>query len=311
MKHWLRTLLMTTKPLYGGQAVVNGVMMMGKKHYAISVTTSKGLVTKTFPHIYLSKKMKFLGLPFVRGIVNLIDMLIVGYKSLFYSADMANEDEETHVASWFDNVLLYGSIVFSLLFAIFLFKFLPLLVARLFDAKFGLSSIVFNVVDGVVKMSIFVGYIAIIGLYKDVKDLFRYHGGEHTTINCYEHDLPLTIKNIASQPTAHLRCGTTFIFVVIFISIFVYMFIPKMLPFLLNLALRLLLLPVVAAIAYELQRFSAKSSSRLLRLLLRPGLWLQSLTVNTPAPRHMRAGRASLQAVLRLESQPLSSQEKE
>jgi len=292
---------MAVKPSYGGQAVVNGVMMMGKENYAISVTTSKKLVTKTFPHRPLSKKYKLLGLPFVRGVVNLVDMLLLGYKSLMYSADVASEEEYEGKMKWYETALMYGSVLFSLVFAIFLFKFLPLSAATFIDGKVILSSGLFNLIDGVVKLSIFVAYIAVIGLYKDVKDLFRYHGGEHTTINCYESGLPLTVKNISASSQVHLRCGTTFLFVVILISIFVYMFVPKDLPFLYNLGLRLALLPVIAAIAYELQRLAAKSSSPILRVLLTPGLWLQSLTVNTPSPRHIRAGRASLQAVLKLE----------
>jgi len=294
----------TTKPAYGGQAVIDGVMMMGATHYAISVSTAKGIVTKTVPHTSLSKKNKFFSLPFIRGIINLIDMLKVGYSSLLYSAEIASASEsesESSYPAWVESLLLYGSFVFSLVLAVFLFKFLPLTVASFLDAQFGLSSVLFNVVDGVVKMGIFIGYIFVISLYGDVKTLFRYHGGEHKTINCYEKGLPLTIKNISSQTTVHLRCGTTFMFVVIFISILVYMFLPKDLPLFTNLALRLALLPVIAGLAYELQRLTAKSSSRFLRVLLKPGMWLQSLTVYTPSPRHMRAGRAALEAVLKAE----------
>ncbi|MCF7798952.1 DUF1385 domain-containing protein [Candidatus Woesearchaeota archaeon] len=301
MKNWLRIILAAAKPAYGGQAVVNGVMMMGKKHYAISVTTSKHLVTKTFPHTPLNQRNKLFALPFVRGVVNLIDMFFVGYKSLMYSAEVAGEQETNSPIRWFETVLMYGSILFSFALAIFLFKFLPLSAATFLDSHITLSSTAFNIIDGLVKMTIFVGYIVVISLYKDVKDLFRYHGGEHKTINCYEAGLPLTINNISKQNTVHVRCGTTFIFVVIFISILVYLVIPKELPLLYNLVLRLALLPLIAAIAYEFQRLSAKSSSKFLRALFTPGLWLQSLTVYTPAPRHMRAGRASLQAVLKAE----------
>lgn len=301
MKNWLRALLLAAKPAYGGQAVVNGVMMLGKRNYAVSVTTSKGLVTKTFPFRPLNQRNKFFGLPFVRGIVNLIDMFIIGYASLMYSAEIASEEDATQPTKWYETAILYGSIVLSILFAIFLFKFLPLTAASLADTWFSLSSTWFTIIDGVVKMGIFLAYVAIIGLYKDVKDLFRYHGGEHKTINCYEANLPLTIKNMSAQTTVHMRCGTTFVFVVLFMSILVYFFIPQDLPFVVNLGLRLALLPVIAALAYELQRFTAKSRSPFFKVLLKPGLWLQSLTVHTPAPRHLRAGRASLQAVLEKE----------
>lgn len=291
-------LLATAKPVYGGQAVVEGVMMKGKDNYTVSVNTSKGLKTTVFPFKSITEKYKILKLPFIRGMVNLVEMLIIGYKSLFHSADMALEEEQVEGnTTW----ILIGTLLFSIALAIFLFKFLPLGAATLLDKLIGLSSVMFNIVDGVIKMAIFVAYIAIIGLYPDVKEIFRYHGGEHKAVSCFERGKKLTLKNIAASSQVHLRCGTTFLFVVIFFSILVYLFIPSTLPFVYNLALRLALLPIIAGISYEFQRLGAKYP-RNFSIFLRPGLWLQALTVNTPLRKHMRPAKASLEKLIAIEN---------
>ncbi|MCA9478375.1 MAG: DUF1385 domain-containing protein [Nanoarchaeota archaeon] len=294
-------LTMAAKPVYGGQAVVQGVMMKGPNHYAVSVRTSKGIITKVTRHTSFTKKHWVLGLPFIRGIVTLVDMLIIGYKSIYYSADVAMEEEETD-SSALSTWALVGTMLFSLAFAIFLFKFLPLGTATLIDKAIPLSTFVFNLVDGVVKAGIFLLYLYLVGRYKDMQELFRYHGAEHKSINCYEQGKPLTLPNIFAQSTVHKRCGTTFMFVVLFISLLVYLFIPKDLPFFLNLGLRLALLPVIAGISYELQRYSATHSNFFLNLLLAPGLALQSLTVLQPNAKQVKTGKAALEAVLSADS---------
>ena len=322
VKRWfLLFLSAAAKQYYGGQAVMNGVMMKGKNHYSISVNTSKGINTKVFSYTNWPKKYKLLGLPFIRGIVGFIEVMGIGYKSLSHSADVVLEDEireqnnkdtdttktesskKSNSMTW----LMIGSIILSVIFAIFLFKFLPLGAATMLDRAIPLPSFLFNIVDGLVKMLIFVAYIYFIGRMKDIKELFRYHGGEHKTINAYEEGKTLTLKNIQASSQVHLRCGTTFIFVVLFFSILVYLFIPKTIPFGLNLLLRLALLPVVAAISYEAQQYSAKNSNWLLRTLMKPGLWLQALTVNNPGPKHVRAGKAALIALFKKEKVKYSS----
>lgn len=305
------------KQYYGGQAVMNGVMMKGRNHYAISVNTSKGINTKVFSYTNWPKKYKLLGLPFIRGIVGFIEVMGIGYKSLTHSADVVLEDEIGEQSKEVKNTnkkdkssktsssmtwLMIGSLVLSTIFAIFLFKFLPLGAATLLNKAIPLPTVLFNIIDGLVKMVIFVAYIYFIGRMKDIKELFRYHGGEHKTINAYEGGKSLTLKNILSSSQVHLRCGTTFLFVVLFFSILVYLFIPKTLPFGLNLLLRLALLPLIAAISFEVQQYSAKNPNKLLRLLIVPGLWLQALTVNNPGPKHARAGKAALIALFEKEN---------
>jgi len=316
VKRWFFMLLsVVAKQYYGGQAVMNGVMMKGRNHYAVSVSTSKGINTKVFSYTNWPKKYKFFALPFIRGIVGFIEIMGIGYKSLIHSSNVVLEDEtedqsneitdknnaDSSKTSSSITWLMIGSIVLSMVFAIFLFKFLPLGAATMLDKAIPLPSFLFNIVDGLVKMAIFVGYIYFIGRMRDIKELFRYHGGEHKTINAYESRKSLTLKNILSSSQVHLRCGTTFIFVVLFFSILVYLFIPKTIPFGLNLLLRLALLPLIAAISFEVQQNIAKNSNKLLRIFLVPGLWLQSLTVNNPGPKHARAGKAALIAVFEKE----------
>lgn len=291
---------MASNALYGGQAVIGGVMMKGKTHYAISVNSPTGMQTKTEEFHSIGEKLPFLKWPFLRGVVNLVEMMILGYKSMDYAADKFlddGEEDSSSIGVW----AMIGTFLFSLLFAIFLFKFLPLFAARGLDSLFDLSTPLFNLADGLVKLLILFLYLLIISRIPDIKDVFRYHGAEHKTINCYESKKPLSIKNISSFSTVHKRCGTTFIFVVIFFSILVYLFIPKDLPLLYNLGLRLALLPFIASIGYEVQRFSATHSNFLINMLMFPGLLLQKITTNEPTPKHLRAAKTALEAVIKVE----------
>jgi uncharacterized protein YqhQ len=295
---WSLFLLMVSKPVYGGQAVVQGVMMRGKDHYAIAVHNEQGLQVETFEFKSIRSRFKPLGWPFIRGIVAFVEAMIIGYKSLMHSANMAAAEEEGEEMSvW----LLVGTVALSVVLGLALFKFLPLGVATLLDSYFAVPSWVFNIIDGVVTLLIFVLYLYLIGRAEDIKDLFRYHGGEHKAINCLEEGKSLSLKNILASSQVHLRCGTTFIFVVFLLSILVYIAIPKTLPFFVNLGLRTALLPLIAALSFELQQFSARKNIWVLRTLITPGLWLQSFTVNTPRAKHARAARSALEAVIAAE----------
>ncbi len=296
---------------------MDGVMMKGKSCYVTTVNTRNGFRQQVKPFDSLTKKYRFLNLPFLRGIIILVETFSIGYKSLSFSSEVAIEEENKKEQekdgsenaegkrSFGDQLLIWGSLAIGIVLAIGLFKFLPLLTAKGIDALFGVSDILFNIIDGVVKAFIFIMYMVVIGQLSDIKELFRYHGGEHKTINCFEHGDRLTIRNIESHSQEHLRCGTTFLFLVLFVSILVYLFLPKDLPFILNLFLRLAFLPVIAGISYEFQRFGALHSKGVGRLVLRPGFWLQSLSVNVPSPKHIRPARASLQGVMKYDKNNL------
>lgn len=289
---------MAVKPVYGGQAVVEGVMMRGSKHYAVAVHQADGSIdVQTTRFRSIKERFKIFTVPFIRGIIAFVEAMIIGYSSLMKAANMAAGDEEGDLQLW----MLILTIIISVGFGLALFKFLPLGIATGLNYLIPVPSWLFNVIDGIVTLLIFVFYLYLIGRAQDIKDLFRYHGAEHKVINCFEQGKKLTLKNIFFQSQVHLRCGTTFIFVVFLISILVYVAIPKTLPFFMNLGLRILLLPFIAAIAFELQHFSARKKTYLLRALIAPGLWLQSLTVNAPQVKHVRTAKRALEAVIACE----------
>src|SRR3989344_5378727 len=201
----------------GGQALIEGVLMRNKEKICIAVRKDKKIIVK-------KEKIKFkeTKMPFFRGITNLISTMYVGMKALNYSANIQIGKKEKE-----NKVMSVITILIAVIFALFLFKFLPLLLTQLIDNKLNLSSASFNITDGIIKLVILVSYIYIISRMKDIKRVFQYHGAEHKAVNCYESKKSLTIKNVKNFSTIHKRCGTTFIFLVIFISIIVYVFIPK------------------------------------------------------------------------------------
>lgn len=293
------TLTNSSPMVFGGQAVMEGVMMKSPNYYAISVRNDKGdISSKTFKHVSITKKNKFLGWYFIRGIVSFVEMMILGFKSLAISAEMALSDEEEKLGGF----SLFISLFLSIVLAILLFKMLPLGTATLLDNLFNIPPFLFNLIDGIVKIGVFVIYVLLIGMFKDVKNLFRYHGAEHKSISCYETGKKLTVDNVMKSSKVHIRCGTTFILLVLIISIIVYMFIPPKLPFFTNLGLRLAFLPLIASLSYELQRLSAKFPNNfLLKLFIYPGLLMQKLTTKEPDRKQAEVGLKSLQLVMRKE----------
>ncbi len=230
-------------------------------------------------------------IPFFRGIVNLIMMLSIGMKSLSFSSDIAlGKKEEKRNASF------AISLLFSLLVALFVFKFLPLGLTQLLDKKFSLNSFTFNLVDGLLRFSILLIYLFVISKIKDIQRVFQYHGAEHKVVNCFENNKELSIKNVQSFTTVHKRCGTTFVFLVLFVSMIFFLFIPKTLPFFSKLSLRILLLPIIASVSYELLRLGATYT--FLKPFIIPGLLIQKLTTREPDDAQVEVAIASLQAVL-------------
>jgi uncharacterized protein YqhQ len=301
----LMYVLLSAKSYYGGQAVLNGVMMKGKHYYTIAVNTSKGIQTKTVEYVSLTKRYKFLNIHFIRGIVVLVEMMKIGNKSLNYSADIALEDEEElsgekiskQQKSAFSFMMIIA-VLASTALALGLFKVAPLGTATLLNAYISLPTWLFNVVVGLTKLAIFLLYILLVSQYKDIKDLFSYHGAEHKTIHCHESQQPLRTSTIASFSRIHHRCGTAFIFVVIIFTILVTLFIPKEMPFWTSLALRIVLLPLIIGLSYEFQRLNARTSFWLFKMLMAPGLWLQRITTRTPSPQHIGPARVALRTVL-------------
>ena len=272
----------------GGQALIEGVLMRNKEKICIAVRKDKKIIVKKEKIKFKESKM-----PFFRGITNLISTMYVGMKALNYSASIQIGKKEKE-----NKVMSVITILIAVIFALFLFKFLPLLLTQLIDNKLNLSSASFNITDGIIKLVILVSYIYIISRMKDIKRVFQYHGAEHKAVNCYESKKSLTINNVKKFSTTHKRCGTTFIIFVIFTSIIVYVFIPKSYSFLLKLSLRILLLPLIASMSYELLKLSAKYDNIITKTITSPGLLIQKLTTNEPDNKQIEVAIKSLKGVI-------------
>lgn len=283
---------LTGSPInYGGQAVIEGVMMRGSKALSVAVRNPVGqIVVHTEPldqRIYGSKMAK---IPFVRGLTLLWDALGLGIKSLMFAADVAlvEEDQPTEgdatPSKAFEGPAQVGMIAFSLGMMILLFFVLPTYIASLFEGWLGLEAypIVVHLIEGAVRLIFLVSYIGGIGFMEDIKRLYGYHGAEHKTINAYEAGATLTPENVAKFPLEHPRCGTAFLLTVMVISILLYSLLPP-LGILVRILSRIVLLPVVAGIAYEFLRFTAAHQENpIIRFITKPNLALQRLTTREP-----------------------------
>lgn len=293
---------------YGGQAVIEGVMMRGSRALSVAVRNPVGeIVVHTEPldpRIYGGGLAK---VPFVRGVTLLWDALGLGIKSLMFSANVALDEEteepDESPSKVFEGPAEWALVAFSLSMSILLFFVLPTFLASLVERWFGLAagSFAVDLVEGLIRLSLLIGYIAGIGLMPDVKRLYGYHGAEHKTINAYEGGAELTPKSVARFPLEHPRCGTAFLLTVVVISIILYSFLPPM-PLLARIATRLVLLPVVAGIAYEFLRFSAKhQDNAFIRLITKPNLALQRLTTREPDETMLEVAIAAFEHVLAFE----------
>lgn len=304
----------TTPPQfnYGGQAVIEGVMMRGSKALSVAVRNPLGdIVVHTEPlnqHIYGGRLAR---LPFLRGLTLLWDALGLGIKSLMFSAEVALDEEseksgspsdEAKASKVFEGPMQWGMVLFSLSFSILLFFVLPTFAAHLIGGWLGVSSqILINLIEGMVRLLLLVGYVWAIGLMEDVKRLYRYHGAEHKTINAYEAGAELTPKSVARFPLEHPRCGTAFLLTVVVISILLYSLLPEM-TLLVRILSRLVLLPVVAGIAYEFLRFTAAHQDKaIIRLITKPNLALQRLTTKEPDEEMLAVAIAAFGQMLAFE----------
>jgi uncharacterized protein YqhQ len=299
----------------GGQAVIEGVLMRTNEKYAIAVRQPNGrIIVKKEKYVSRTKKNKFLGLPLIRGVIMLWETLILGYKALTFSAnqsladdsqDKKQEKKNNDKAKGKDKKEELGTpelvitLIISILFALALFKFLPLLIATFFKNKVGGSNLLFNIIDGAAKFIILILYLVAISMMKDVKRLFQYHGAEHKSVHCYEENKKLTVENVKKDSKAHARCGTTFMLVVLFLSIIFYLFIPFNTNFWLKLLIRILFLPIIAGISYEWIKFSGKHTNNFFaKILIGPGLLVQNLTTREPDDKQIEVAIKALQASL-------------
>jgi uncharacterized protein YqhQ len=290
-----------SKPFnYGGQAVIEGVMMRGRKHMAVAVRNPKGeIVLHTEPlnpRIYSSFINK---VPFVRGFTMLWDALVLGMRTLMYSAQVAIEDEEDENAADFSGPMAWGTIAFSLILVVAIFFVSPLLLINLIEWLAGSVPIVVqHIIEGLVRLALFIAYIWAISHMDDIKRVFGYHGAEHKAINAYEQGVELTPEKVAQCSIVHPRCGTAFLLIVLVISIFVFALVGDP-PLWLKVVSRVVLIPVIAGIAYEFLKFSAAHQQNpIIKILIAPGLALQKMTTREPDMSMLEVSIAALQKLL-------------
>lgn len=300
------------KTMCGGQALIEGIMMRGPKKQAIVVRRQDGGMEIKEEELKLVKdKHPILGVPLIRGVVNFADSMVNGVKALMFSAEFYPEEEgdqteePSKLETWLEktlgsekaySVIVGLAVLMGVAFSVGLFFVLPtLLVSLLAPALpfYWLRSLL----EGAVRVALFIGYLILCSRMKDMKRVFAYHGAEHKTIFCYEAGLELTVENVREQPKHHPRCGTSFLFVIMIVSILVFSFV-RVDGALARLVSRLLLLPLVVGITYEINRYVGRHDNPVTRVLTAPGLWLQNFTTNEPDDSMIEVGIQALKLVL-------------
>ena len=282
----------------GGQAVMEGVMMKNGDAYAVAVRKPDQEIAveiSNYSGVVQNKKIK--KLPILRGVFNFVESLTLGLKSLTFSASFFEEEEEKEKKpdGKKEDFLMGMTVAASIVMAVVIFMILPYGISLLFQ-NFITSPWLIALLEGILRLLIFIGYVAGISLMSDIKRVYMYHGAEHKCINCIEHGMDLTVENVRKSSRLHKRCGTSFLLIVMLISILVFMMIRVDSP-VLRLLLRLLLIPVIAGVSYEFIRLAGRSDNGLVNLLSKPGLLLQKITTREPEDAMIEVGIASVEAV--------------
>jgi uncharacterized protein YqhQ len=289
---------------YGGQAVMEGVMMRGKEGVAISVRQPNGelnVVKQPLASIY---KGRLREMPFIRGIIVLLETLVLGTRALLHSAQVAAAEEgEGKIPT----ALLWGTVAASLALGVALFIMVPLFATRYLIDPHISSALLSNVLEGLIRIGIFIAYLKLISLIPDIRRVFAYHGAEHKVVNAYEAGVPLEVEAVKNYSTAHARCGTAFLFIVLIVAIFVFALVGQ--PALwIRILSRIALIPVIAVISYEIMKFgAAQINNKIVRTLLAPGLMLQSMTTREPDDSQIEAAISALNEVIEIDQAADSS----
>jgi len=281
---------------YGGQAVIEGVMIRGRKAMVTAVRRPNGGMTmdvQSLSPIYTGWMRRT---PLMRGIIVLIEAMVLGIKSMLYSANVSLEEEEEEISG----KTAWVMIGVALVLAIVLFLIAPLFLTRLINPYIH-SSLVFHLVEGLIRIIIFIAYLKLIGLMPDIKRVFTYHGAEHKVVNAYEDGVPMEVEAVRKYDTAHVRCGTSFLFVVLIIAIVVFSLVGRPSLWLMVLS-RILLIPVIAALGYEVIYLGANHiKNALVRAVLAPGLWLQALTTKEPDDGQIEVALSAIKKVVEID----------
>ena len=304
----------------GGQAVMEGVMMKNQEKYAVAVRKpDQEIVVETSTYEGLIKNKKIRNMPILRGVFSFIESLVLGMKTLTFSASFFEEEEEEKSGSRKaekragakkpapteeeqkkkekrqENVLMGGTVAISIVLAVAIFMVLPYYISVFFQ-RFITSQTLLALLEGVIRLTIFIGYVAAISLMPDIKRVYMYHGAEHKCINCIEQGMDLTVENVRKSSRLHKRCGTSFLLIVMLFSIVFFLFI-RVDNRILQLLLRLVLIPVIAGVSYEFIRLAGRSDHMLVNLFSKPGLLLQRITTREPDDSMIEVGIASVEAV--------------
>ena len=297
----------------GGQAVLEGVMMRHKNEVAVAVRKPDGTIKVAKQRVRSPKDIcKAFGWPIIRGVASFISSLVIGIKTLTYSANIYAEDEETEKSdnSKSESAIMFGTVAFSLIFAVAIFMILPYAAANgILKLAKSDSAILLAVIEGVIKLGIFIAYISLISLMKDIKRTYMYHGSEHKCINCIEGGNALTVDNVMKASKEHRRCGTSFIFFVLFLSIILFVILDAVLNSIgildtsnfvnkiIRMGFRLLLVPLIAGLSFEFIQWTGNSDLKIAGILSKPGLWIQALTTKEPDRDMVEVAIASVEAV--------------
>lgn len=310
------------KTMIGGQALIEGIMMRGPEKDAVVVRGKDGLQVEVKPR-HIRPKSSPLSWPFLRGTVNFFDAQVTGVKALMRSADLSPEETEepTKLDLWlekklgderFQKLVIGAAVAVGLGLAIALFFLLPMVIGSFFD-RWIRNNLALNLIEGLIRMVIFLGYMFLVSRMKDMQRVFSYHGAEHKTIRCYEAGLPLTVENVRVQTRLHPRCGTSFLLVILVLSVLVFSIassvllalIPSLAAMrgsvlyrLIMIVFKLVLIPVVVSISYELNRWVGRHDNWLSKILTAPGMWFQYFTTNEPDDGMIEVGIAALEAVM-------------
>ncbi|RKD22042.1 DUF1385 domain-containing protein [Caminicella sporogenes] len=296
------------KTSIGGQALIEGVMMKGPDEIAMAVRKSDGeIVVKTEP-VGKIEKSKLVKIPIIRGVIALINSMVIGIKALTYSAEFfqesSKEEEESKFEKWLKNkfgdkaedITMYMSVAMSLALAILIFMFIPTIVINFFKNKIS-NQIILSGLEGILKITMFIAYIVIISRMKEIQRVFQYHGAEHKVIHCYESGKDVTVENARIFSTLHPRCGTSFLLIVMITSILIFSFLGWK-NVILRIIMKIILLPIVAGISYEIIRWAGRSDSKMVSIISYPGLMLQKLTTSEPDDKQLEVAIEAFKKVL-------------
>ena len=295
----------------GGQAVMEGIMMRNQDKYAVAVRKpDKEISVEVFDYKGPTKNKKLREIPILRGVLNFVDSLYLGMTTLMYSSSFFEEEEEKgkqeeileeeqkvkkEKSKKEETAVMGGTVVMSIALAIVIFFVVPYFISSFFQ-KFIESQWMIALLEGIIRLAIFIGYVSIVSLVPDIKRTYMYHGAEHKCINCIEHGLELNLDNVRKSSKQHKRCGTSFLLIVMLISVIFFMFI-RVDSAILKLVLRLLLIPVIAGVSYEFIRLAGRFDNWFINMLSVPGLWMQNITTKEPDDDMIEVGIASVEAV--------------